>query len=183
MPHPARNSHVRDHLRGALGAAALVAFSIAAFAQTHHSDRHRQPSGQTRSYKAGTLTIEAPWSRATPAGAKVAGGYLRITNAGPVPDRLVGGTAAVAAKFEIHEMTMHGDVMKMRPLDNGIEISPGQTVEFRPGGFHLMFVDLRRPLKEGEVVAGTLVFERAGTVEIEYAVRALGARGGQEHRH
>jgi uncharacterized protein YcnI len=140
------------------------------------------PAGRT--YKAGPLTVEAPWSRATPGGAKVAGGYLRIANTGDAPDRLVGGTAAVAQKFEIHEMTMQGDVMRMRALDNGLEIKPGQTVELKPGGLHLMFLDLQRPLKEGETVKGTLVFEKAGTVEVEYAVRALGARGGsQEHQH
>jgi copper(I)-binding protein len=79
---------------------------------------------------------------------------------------------------------MQGDVMRIRALDNGLEIKPGQTVELKPGGLHLMFLDLQRPLKEGETVKGTLVFEKAGTVEVEYAVRALGARGGsQEHQH
>jgi copper(I)-binding protein len=171
-------------LRSALAAAALVALSFTALAQSHHSGAHRPASVQARSYKAGSLVIEAPWSRATPGGAKVAGGYLRVVNTGAEPDRLVGGTAAVAGKLEIHEMSMHGDVMRMRHLENGLEVKPGESVELKPGGFHLMFTDLKRPLKEGETIRGTLVFEKAGTVAVEYAVRSVGARaGGHEHRH
>jgi periplasmic copper chaperone A len=170
-------------IRVALGAAVLIAFSTASSAQSHHPGAHRPGGVQPHSYKVGALVIETPWSRATPGGAKVAAGYVRITNGGATPDRLVGGTAIVAGKFEIHEMSMQGDVMRMRPLDTGLEIKPGQTVELKPGGLHLMFMDLQRPLKEGETVKGTLVFEKAGTVEVDYAVRALGARGAREPRH
>lgn len=126
-------------------------------------------------YKAGDLKIEHPWSRATPNGAKVAGGYLRIANTGTLPDRLLGGTFAAAANFEVHEMSMDGGVMKMRLLAKGLEIKPGATVEFKPGGYHLMFTGLARQLAAGETVKGTLVFERAGTVEVEFKVEAMGA--------
>jgi periplasmic copper chaperone A len=172
-------------LRRALGAAVLIAWSLAASAQSDHSGMHRQEGAKARSYKVGSLVIEAPWSRATPGGAKVAGGYLRITNNGSEPDRLVGGTVAVSGKFELHEMSMQGDVARMRPLDRGLEIKPGQTVELKPGGnHHLMFVDLKQPLKQGETIKGTLVFEKAGRVAVEYAVRSIGARDGEpEHRH
>jgi copper(I)-binding protein len=170
-------------IRGAL-AAAFIALSFAAFAQSHHSGSHRQGAAEARSYTAGSLVIEAPWSRATPGGAKVAGGYLRITNTGAEPDRLVGGTIAAAAKLEIHEMSLQGDVMRMRPLEAGLEIKPGETAELKPGGAHLMFTGLKRPLKEGDTVKGTLVFDKAGTVAVEYAVRPVGARtGGHQHRH
>ena len=132
--------------------------------------------------KAGSLTLEQPWSRATPGGAKVGGGYLRITNTGTAPDRLVGGSFPLASKVEVHEMRMDGDVMRMKPVEGGLEIEPGATVELKPGGYHLMFMDLKEPLKEGQTVKGTLVFEKAGSVEVEYAVRGMGgAPAGHKH--
>jgi copper(I)-binding protein len=134
-------------------------------------------------YRVGALVIEAPWSRATPGGAKVAGGYMRITNAGTEPDRLVGGSLPAAARFAVHEMSMQREVMRMRPLESGLEIKPGATVELKPGGYHIMFMDLTEPLKEGQTLKGTLVFEKAGAVTVEYAVRGIAARGEAEHRH
>ncbi|EIM29171.1 DUF1775 domain-containing protein [Microvirga lotononidis] len=134
--------------------------------------------------KAGTLTLEQPWSRATPGGAKVGGGYVSITNTGATPDRLIGGSFPLASKVEVHEMRLDGDVMRMKPVEGGLEIKPGATVELKPGGYHLMFMDLKEPLKEGQTVKGTLVFEKAGSVEVEYAVRGMG--GGTapaEHKH
>ena len=127
--------------------------------------------------KAGDLAIERPWMRATPGGATVAGGYVRITNTGKAPDRLVGTSIPLAGRGEVHEMSMDGGVMKMRPVEGGLEIKPGQTVELKPGGFHLMFMDLRSGPKAGETIRGTLVFERAGTVAVEFAVAPVGAPG------
>ena len=135
-------------------------------------------------YKAGSLQIQHPWSRATPKGATVAGGYMKITNTGKTPDRLIGGSTAAAPKFEIHEMSMEGGVMKMRMLPKGIEIKPGQTVELKPGGYHLMFVGITAPLEQGKPVKGTLEFEKAGKIEVEYAVEAIGgAPKGGHHGH
>jgi hypothetical protein len=134
-------------------------------------------------YKVGALVIESPWSRATPGGAKVAAGYMRITNTGQEPDRLLGGTLAQAGRFEVHEMSMSGDVMRMRPLENGLAIGPGATVELKPGGYHIMFMDLKEPLGEGRTLKGTLVFEKAGLVEVDYPVRSIAARGEAEHQH
>ena len=125
-------------------------------------------------YKVGTLTIEHPWTRATPKGAAVAGGYLKITNSGTAPDRLIGGTLPGSARFEIHEMRMANDVMQMRPLPGGLEIKPGETVELKPGSYHLLFMELTDGLQQGRAVKGTLVFERAGPVEVEYSVEAIG---------
>lgn len=136
-------------------------------------------------YQAGSLLIEAPWSRATPGGAKVAGGYMRITNRGTEPDRLVGGSAAAAGRFEVHEMSNVDGVMRMRPVEGGLAIPPGATVELKPGGYHAMLMDLRQPLKEGDRVEGVLMFERAGTVAITYRVGGIGAKdagaGGHQH--
>jgi hypothetical protein len=126
-------------------------------------------------YKVGSIEIVHPWARATPKGAPVAGGYMKLINTGTAPDRLIGGTNANAAKFEIHEMTMDNGVMKMRPLPNGIEIKPGETVELKPGSYHLMFVGVKEPFVKGKRVKGTLQFEKAGSVDVEYVVEAVGA--------
>jgi copper(I)-binding protein len=128
-------------------------------------------------YKAGPMKIEAPWIRATPAGADVAAGYLKIENTGKEPDRLIDGTTDIAGKFEIHEMKVEGGVMKMRQLPKGLEVKPGQSVELKPSSYHLMLTGLKQPAKEGDKVKGTLVFEKAGKVDIEYAVRGMGGKG------
>ncbi len=132
-------------------------------------------------YTAGSIQIVHPWTRATPKGAKVAGGYMTIRNHGTVSDRLIGGSSTVAGRFEVHQMTTEQNVMIMRPVSGGLEIKPGETVELKPESFHVMLLDLRQPLAKGERVKGTLVFEQAGKVEIEYVVEALGAPGGAEH--
>jgi copper(I)-binding protein len=126
-------------------------------------------------YNLGPLQIVQPWARATPKGASVAGGFMKITNKGTAPDRLLGGTAGFAGRFEIHEMKMEQGVMKMRPLSAGLEIKPGQTVELKPGSFHVMFMELKAPLEKGQRVKGTLEFEKAGKIEVEYTVEAIGA--------
>jgi copper(I)-binding protein len=137
----------------------------------------------SRTYKVGPLVIEAPWARATPAGAKVAGGYLKITNNGQQPDRLVGGSLPVASGVEIHEMSMTDGVMRMRKLAQGLEIKPGQSIELKPGGYHVMFTGLSEGLKDKQAIKGTLVFEKAGSVEVEYQVGPIGAQspGGMRH--
>jgi copper(I)-binding protein len=132
-----------------------------------------------KTYKIGAVVIEAPWTRATPGGAKVGGAYLKITNTGTEPDRLIGGTLPVAAEVEVHEMSMTDGVMKMRKLDKGLEIKPGETVELKPGGFHIMFTGLKSGLKQGEPIKGTLQFEKSGSVEVEYRVAPIGAQSGE----
>jgi len=135
----------------------------------------------THDYKAGSIEIKHPWSRATPRGSEVAGGFMKLINTGTESDRLIGGSTAAAGKFEIHESAMEGGVMKMRPLPKGLEIKPGQTVELKPGSYHLMFVGLKEPFEKGKRVKGTLQFEKAGTVEVEYAVEAVGGMPGMSH--
>lgn len=141
--------------------------------------------------KAGDLVISQAWSRATPGGAKVAGGYLNIANKGAAADRLVGGSADVAGKFEIHEMSMNNGVMTMRPLDKGLVIEPGKTVKLAPGGYHLMLMDLKGALKQGDKVPVTLEFEKAGKVKVSFDVQGVGAQapagaghsGGHDMQH
>src|ERR1700678_4266476 len=127
--------------------------------------------------KAGNLVITQAWSRATPGGAKIGGGYLTIENKGATPDRLIGGSGEVASKIEVHEMSMKNGVMTMRPLDNGLTIEPGKTVKLAPGGFHLMLFDLKAPLKQGDKVPVTLEFEKAGKVNLSLDVQGIGAQG------
>src|ERR1700749_3172857 len=119
--------------------------------------------------KAGDLVITQAWTRATPNGAKIGGGYLTIENKGSAPDRLVGGSTDVAGKLEVHEMAMQDGVMKMRPVDNGLTIDPGKTVKLAPGGYHLMMSDLKNPLGQGDAVPVTLEFEKAGKVAVTLA--------------
>ncbi|GLS48752.1 hypothetical protein GCM10007885_15960 [Methylobacterium gnaphalii] len=138
--------------------------------------------------KAGDLAIETPWLRATPGGAKVAGGYVTITNVGAEPDRLLSASIPQSGRGEIHSMTMEGGVMKMAPVEGGLAVPAGGSVALKPGGLHLMFLDLKQGLKAGESVQGTLVFERAGQVPVTFAVAPIGAQGPGgsapgEHQH
>jgi copper(I)-binding protein len=149
--------------------AALAAVTLASSAFAHE-------------YKLGPLIIDHPWSRATPKGAAVAGGYLKITNTGTTPERLVGGSTDVAKRFELHEMRMEGGVMKMRELANGLAIPPGATVELKPGSYHVMMMNLSRQLTKGERVKASLSFEKAGKVDIEFDVEAVGG-DPKAHKH
>jgi copper(I)-binding protein len=133
--------------------------------------------------KVGDITITAPWTRATPGGAKVAGGYLKLTNNGAAADKFIGGATDIAGRVEIHEMAMDGGVMRMRPLNAGLELKPGQTVELGPGGYHVMFMDLKRQLKQGETIKAKLQFEKAGTVEVTFSVGAVGGGSAPHHHH
>ena len=127
--------------------------------------------------KAGDLTIEKPWARATPKGADVGAAYLEIRNAGGEADRLTGGTADFA-NVEIHEMTMQGNVMKMRELKDGLPIPAHGDVKLTPGGYHVMLTGLKHPLVKGETAKVTLTFERAGAVPVDFSVVGVGASGG-----
>jgi copper(I)-binding protein len=126
--------------------------------------------------KAGDLVITQAWSRATPGGAKIGGGYLTIENKGSVPDRLIGGSADVAGNVQVHEMAMNSGVMTMRALDKGLAIEPGKTVKLAPGGYHLMLLDLKGPLKQGDKLPVTLEFEKAGKVKLTFDVQGIGAQ-------
>jgi copper(I)-binding protein len=134
------------------------------------------PPAIAQEIKAGDLTIEKPWARATPKGAEVGAGYLVIRNNGAAPDRLTGGSADFAG-VEVHEMSKQDGVMKMRELKDGLEIPAHGSVKLAPGGDHLMFTGLKRPLVKGETVKATLTFERAGGVAVDFSVQGIGAAG------
>ena len=132
-------------------------------------------AAQAEDYTLGNLEIMAPFARATPANAPVSGGYMTIRNNGSEPDRLVGGSAGFAGMVQIHEMTMDGDVMKMREIAGGLEIPAGGEVVLKPGGYHVMFMQLGEQMKPGEKRKATLQFEKAGTVEVEFDVKDVAA--------
>jgi len=119
------------------------------------------------------LRIEKPWARATPPGATVAGGYMVIRNAGAAPDRLVSASSPAAAKVELHVHLHENGVMKMRQVP-GYEVPAKGEFELKPGGAHLMFMDIKRPFKEGEKQPVTLTFEKAGELSVEFEVGGMG---------
>jgi len=139
------------------------------------------PPARADDVKAGDLVITQGWSRATPGGARTGGGFLTIENKGSGPDKLVGVSADVAGKVEVHAMAMDGGVMKMRPVEGGLTIEPGKTVKLAPGGLHLMMTDLKSPLKQGDKLPVTLQFEKAGKVQVTLDVLGVGAPGPSGH--
>jgi periplasmic copper chaperone A len=126
-------------------------------------------------YDVGSIHITQPWSRTTPKGATTGAGYMTITNKGTTADKVSCVSDDASTQCEIHSMTMEGGVMKMRPVEGGLEIKPGETVTLAPSGFHIMFRQLKHPLEQGKTVKATLKFEKAGTVDVEYPVMAIGA--------
>lgn len=139
-------------------------------------------SAWAHGYKIGSLEIHHPHARATPPGAPVAGGFMTIRNTGAEPDRLIGGEASFAGEMQVHEMKMDGDVMRMREIEGGLEVPAGGEVELKPGGYHVMFMKLGEQLKEGERRKATLKFEKAGTIEVEFAVEKIDAgHGNMDH--
>lgn len=138
-------------------------------------------SAQAHGFKLGQIEIGHPYSRAMLPMAKVGGGYFKIINNGPA-DRLVRVTSDRAESVELHEMKMNGAVMQMRELEDGIAIPANTTVELKPGSYHLMFMNVPQPFKEGEMIKATLVFEKAGSVDVEFAVGPVaGDKGSDAH--
>jgi copper(I)-binding protein len=135
-------------------------------------------------YKLGDLTIGHPWSR--PAGAGMTGvGYLKVTNAGKTADTLVAVETPVSAQVDIHEGSVVGGVMKMAKLPNGLAIPAGGQAALQPGGDHLMMLKLGQPLKAGDKIPATLVFKRAGRIDVSFSVQAMppAAKPALDHHH
>jgi periplasmic copper chaperone A len=130
----------------------------------------------------GQVEIEKPWIRATAPGIKIAAGYLTVRNKSAAPDRLVGGTSPVAARVETHVHIKDGEIMRMREV-KGYDIPARGSLELKPGGAHLMLVELKQPLKEGDTVPVTLKFERAGEIKVDFHVGRLAAPPAAHHKH
>lgn len=130
----------------------------------------------------GGITAAHPWTRATPGGATVGAAYLELKSDGTA-DRLIAASSPAAGRVEIHTHIHEGGVMKMRRID-GIDVTPGKPVVLKPSGDHIMLMDLKAPLKEGDLIKLTLQFEKAGPIEVEATVEPVGAMGphGMDHQ-
>ena len=126
-------------------------------------------------YSAGGITVTSPWARATAQLATVAGGFLTITNHGSAPDKLLAIDSDIAGMAMVHKMTMENGVAKMEMMED-LPIPPGETVELKPSSLHIMFMQLKNPLKEGDRFKAVLTFEKAGKIAIEFVVGGAGAQ-------
>jgi periplasmic copper chaperone A len=128
------------------------------------------------------IAVEGPFARATAPAAKAGAAYMTLVNRGGAADRLLGATTPRADQVELHTVVRDGDVMRMRQV-MAIEVPAGGRVALEPGGYHVMLLGLKGPLKQGETVPLTLSFERAGALTIDVAVGPPGAAGPAEHKH
>lgn len=156
--------------------AVAVALVLGSGIAVHATSALAQPSAGAPVIKAGSVSIQGPWARATAPGAAVGGGFMVLENAG-ADDRLLGASSPVSASVELHTMSMENNVMRMREVP-AIDLPAGKRVDLRPGGLHLMFIDLKAPLKVGEPFPVKLRFEKAGEVELMMSVESMGAMGG-----
>jgi copper(I)-binding protein len=138
----------------------LAAIAIAASAAAHD-------------FKAGSLTLQHPWTRAT--AGKVGAGFVEIVNTGKTPDTLLSASSPSVDKVEIHTMTMDNGIMRMRPLPNGITVPAGATASLKPGANHIMLIGLKSSLTQGSLVPLTLNFAKAGPIKVQLKVEAAGA--------
>ena len=134
-------------------------------------------------YQAGSLSIQHPWTRETAPAQAVGGGFLTIANNGDREDRLLSGTTPAAAEVQLHTMTMHGGVMRMRQVTGGIAIPAHGKAELKPGGFHIMFMGLKWQFRQGDRIPVTLRFQHAGNVTVQFAVQPVGSTGPMEGGH
>ncbi len=162
------------HIRSLSLALALAGGTLlSACGQTTENPSAEDLSGETAQTASAQLRIAQPWSRETAVGQDAGGAFMTIVNKGDEPDRLVGGTTPVAGDVQIHTVDMTGGVMRMRQLGDGLEIPAGGSVALKPGGFHIMLMQLARPLKDGERVPITLEFAQAGKIEVQLDVRSI----------
>jgi copper(I)-binding protein len=137
------------------------------------------PAG-AEDFRLGDIVVGSPWARATAANAKTGAAYMTVANTGNTEDRLVNAASPVAERVELHTHAMDGDIMRMRRIA-ALEVHPGEPAIFQPGGHHVMLFGLKAPLREGQSFPLTLVFERAGSLEVRVAVQRAGAAAPKEH--
>jgi copper(I)-binding protein len=156
--------------------ALVVVAAISASVLTAAHGSHTPDHGATST---GTIKVITPFASATMPGATVGAAYMQVSNTGRSPVVLMSATSSVAAKVEFHSMSMDGNIMRMREITGGIPISPGGTVNFVPGGMHIMLVGLKQQLAAGNSVPMTLNFNGAPSVTLQVPVQA----GGGHHHH
>jgi hypothetical protein len=130
-----------------------------------------------------SIAVHHAWARETAAGQSVGGGFMTITNRTPAWDRLLTGNSPVAAEVQLHTMTMDGGVMRMRQVEDGISIPANGTLELKPGSYHIMFMGLKRQLRQGERFPVTLRFQRAGNVTVQVSVQSVMSSGPMDSGH
>jgi len=140
---------------------------------------HQQPGSQ---HETGSIEVHNAWSRPTPPGTPMGVGYMSITNHGADEVRLIAAESPRAGHVSIHETSMHEGMMRMQPLANGLEIPAGSTVELKPGSYHLMLEQLKKPLMEGEMIPVRLDFEEADDITVKLMVQPLDAKV-MDHSH
>ncbi len=164
-----------------------AAFGLFVFIATAFAGDMKHGNGmakmETAEHMVGELILKAPFARATLPNQPVAGAFLTITNNGAEDDVLIAVSSPISERGEVHEMKMDGDTMRMREMADGLVIPTGETVELKPGGYHLMFMQLKQPLVEGEMVEMTLEFQNAGTVTIPFAIVGKGAKSMDHSGH
>ncbi len=131
-------------------------------------------------YTLASLAVDSPFARATPPGATIGGAYMTIENSGKADDTLVGASSPLAGSVQIHTMSMDGNVMRMREIGT-LPLPAGKRVALQPGGFHLMLVDLKKPLVANAHVPLTLEFAHAGKLDVDVVVQAMGAGAPAAH--
>ncbi|MDO8360033.1 MAG: copper chaperone PCu(A)C [Devosia sp.] len=155
--------------------AALLVTCVPSLALAHHGLIHDGcPIGQT--FAAGDVTVTGAFTRATPKGATAAGSYFTVVNAGAAADTLLGATSEAAADIGVHQMKMNGDMMEMSPVEDGLEIPAGGSVQLAPGGYHLMLTGMDQPFAEGACVEMTLHFAVAGDLPIQLNIGGMGQK-------
>jgi hypothetical protein len=136
-----------------------------------------------KDFKIGNLMISDPWARASAGPAKTGAAYIgKISNHSGKSDRLISVTSPAAKRVMVHQSIVENDIAKMRHV-KALDIKPGQSVSFKPGGYHIMMVGLKKPLKAGETFPLTLSFEHAGKIEITVTVRKIGGSRKMEMDH
>jgi copper(I)-binding protein len=170
------------HIFAALSVIALLGTAAIPPAAAQHGPGVHAPSGQqTAGQSQGPIRIESSWARATPPGGKAGGAFVTLRNTGDAPDRLVSAMSGIAERVELHTHIKDGDVMRMREVEGGIPLPPGETVMLQPGGLHIMLLGLSQGLKADSRFPLTLTFEKAGSVQIDVPVQAMGSMGPGGH--
>jgi len=122
------------------------------------------------------IQVDNAWARATPGRSTESVVYLKITNTGAASDRLIGASTPISAAASLHESKLEKGIMKMRAVD-AVAVAPGEAVELKPNGEHVMLTGLKQPLKQGDSFPLTLMFEKAGDVAVTVKVERVGAMG------
>jgi len=128
------------------------------------------------------ISVMEPWSRPSPMAAGNGAVYMMLMNKGGQADTLVSVSSDIAEAVELHETKMEGDVMKMSPVQGGIEVPAGGSAELKPGGLHVMLINLKEELTPGQKIALTLNFENSDPIKVEAEVREMGESMDNEHK-